>query len=75
MGNGKIELIWEDAFRAHDVEIKWGRIGGSMKTKKAADDGDETFKRLKNGQAYVFKLRGVSNCGKSGWTREYKFLP
>lgn len=67
-GNKKIELIWEDADRAHDVEIKWGKVGGSTKTKKTADDGDWTFKDLKNGVAYSFKVRGVSNCGKSSWT-------
>ena len=67
-GNSKIELIWEDADRAHDVEIKWGKVGGSTKTKKTADDGDWTFNSLKNGVAYSFKVRGVSNCGKSSWT-------
>lgn len=64
----KIELIWEDADRAHDVEIKWGKVGGSTKTKKTADDGDWSFKDLKNGVAYSFKVRGISNCGKSSWT-------
>lgn len=70
VGNGKIELIWEDADRAHDVEIKWN--GG---TKKTGDDGDWTFKNLKNGKTYSFKVRGVSNCGKSGWTKTYNFIP
>lgn len=82
VGNGKLELIWEDADRAHDVEIKWGKVGGSTKVKKAGDDGDQTFKGLKNGQHYEFKVRGISNCGKSDWTRgrnintrQYFFLP
>ena len=75
VGNGKIELIWEDSDRAHDVEISWKKSGGSWKTKKTGDDGDWTFKDLKNGQAYVFKVRGYSNCGKSGWTREFTAMP
>ncbi len=74
-GNRRIDLIWEDADRAHDVEIKWGKVGGSTKTKKTGDDGDQKFKELKNGQKYQFKVRGVSNCGKSGWTKWYTFLP
>lgn len=70
VNNGKLELIWEDADRAHDVEIKW-----TKGTKKTGDDGDQTFKNLKNGKAYTFKIRGISNCGKSGWTKTYSFLP
>lgn len=67
-GNGRIDLVWEDSDRAHDVEIKWGKVGGSTKTKSTGDDGDQKFKGLKNGVAYSFKVRGVSNCGKSSWT-------
>ena len=70
VGNGKIELIWEDADRAHDVEIKW-----SKGTKRTADDGDWTFKGLKNTRTYSFKIRGVSNCGKSKWTKTFVATP
>ena len=69
IGNGRIVLIWEDADRAHDVEIKYGAVGSSKdKVKKAGDDGDQKIKELKNGTYYWFKVRGVSNCGKSDWT-------
>lgn len=69
IGNSRILLIWEDADRAHDVEIRYGVFGSSSyKVKKTGDDGDQKIKELKNGSYYWFKIRGVSNCGKSGWT-------
>ena len=74
-GNGRIDLIWEDSDRAHDIEIKWGKVGGSTKTKKTGDDGDQKFTGLKNGQKYVFKVRGYSNCGKSGWSKQFIGMP
>lgn len=85
VGNHRIELIWEDADRAHDVEILWKKLGDSKwKSKKTGDDGDQTFKDLKGGQYYSFKVRGYSNCGKSSYTdaknttiigKPNKFLP
>ena len=69
-GNGRIDLIWEDSDRAHEVEIKW-----TKGTKKTGDDGDQKFTGLKKGKAYSFKVRGISNCGKSSWTKSYSFLP
>lgn len=75
-GNSRIDLIWEDADRAHDVEIKWSKVGGGLdNTKKTGDDGDQKFTGLKAGTWYQFKIRGYSNCGKSSWTKVYKFLP
>ena len=65
-----ITLTWADSNRAHDVEIM---ING--KTKKSADDSRQKIKNLKNGKVYTFKVRGVSNCGKSGWSKSYKALP
>lgn len=65
VGNGKIILKWEDADRAHMVDI---RMNG--KIKNVADNGSYTFKGLKPG-VYVFQIRGVSNCGKSGWTKSF----
>lgn len=57
------------ADHAKDVEIKWGMVGsGKEKVKKTGDDGAQKFKDLKNGAQYWFKIRGVSNCGKSSWT-------
>lgn len=69
VGNGRIDLVWEDSDRAHSVEIRYGIVGSSKyKEKSTGDDGDQKFKNLKNGTYYWFKVRGVSNCGKSGWT-------
>jgi hypothetical protein len=66
--NRKVDLIWEDSYRAHRVEIRY-RVLGTKKWKKieTADDASVTVKKLKNGVRYEFQVRGVSNCGKSGW--------
>lgn len=70
LGDKMITLTWADSNRAHDVEIKYG-----SKTKKTADDSREKIKKLKNGKVYSFKVRGVSNCGKSDWSKTYKAQP
>lgn len=70
-GDKTITLTWDDSNRAHDVEIK---INGKTK-KKTADDSREKLKDLKNGKLYTFQVRGISNCGKSDWSKEYKALP
>lgn len=69
LGDRMITLTWDDSARAHDVEIKYG------KTKKTGDDSREKIKGLKNGKIYSFKVRGVSNCGKSGWSKSYTAQP
>jgi hypothetical protein len=69
LNDGQITLTWEDSDQAHDVEIKY------TKTKKTGDDSREVIKGLKNGKVYTFQVRGVSNCGRSGWSKKYKALP
>lgn len=70
LNNGSITLTWDDSKKAHDIEIKYG-----SKTKKTGDDSREVIKGLKNGKSYSFRVRGVSNCGKSSWSKAYKALP
>lgn len=70
IGDRSITLTWDDSTRAHDVEIKY-----NGKMKKTGDDSKEKIKKLKNGKIYSFQVRGVSNCGKSGWSKVYKAQP
>lgn len=72
IGDGKVTMTWDDSARAHDVEIKYWTKGGKVKTKKTGDDSREEIKKLSNGKLYTFKVRGYSNCGKSGWSKELK---
>lgn len=72
VGNKKVLLTWDDSARAHDVEIKYWYTGGGKKTKKIGDDSREEIKNLKTGKLYTFQVRGYSNCGKSGWSKELK---
>ena len=69
--NGKIELIWGDSSRAHTVEIQYRKRGKQNKWKKiyTEDNAKHWIRGLKNGQEYKFRIRGVSNCGKSSWTK------
>lgn len=71
--NKKVDLIWEDSDRAHEVEIRFRPVGtNSWKKKTEADDARATIKKLKNGKFYEFQVRGVSNCGKSEWGKTPK---
>lgn len=74
-GDRMVTLTWDDSKRAHDVEIRYRKAGGSWKTKKTGDDSREKIKYLSNGKFYIFKVRGVSNCGKSGWSKKYQVMP
>lgn len=72
--NGKVHLIWEDSDRAHEVEIViWS--GSHKKKITTADDAEVKVKKLKNGKEYRVKVRGISNCGKSGWSDTAKVKP
>jgi len=70
LGDKMITLTWEDSSRAHEVEIKYG-----SKNKTTADDSREKIKKLKNGNKYTFRVRGISNCGKSDWSKPYIATP
>lgn len=75
IGNGEIKLRWNDSFRAHLVEIEYGVVGGKKSVKKTGDDGTQTFRSLINGKPVEFRVRGVSNCGKSSWSKRFVRLP
>ena len=70
LNDSTITLTWDDSNRAHKVEVL---INGKKKTTE--DDSRQRFENLKKGKVYTFKVRGISNCGKSGWSKEYKTLP
>lgn len=72
--NGKVHLIWEDSDRAHEVDITiWS--GKHKKKVRTADDAEVKIKGLKNGKVYKVKVRGVSNCGKSSWSKVVTVKP
>lgn len=75
IGNGETRLRWNDSFRAHLVEIEYGYAGSKKKVKKTGDDGAHTFKGLTNGRPVEYRIRGVSNCGKSAWSKKFTRLP
>lgn len=67
--NGKVKLIWEDSDRAHKVEIQYKQKGKKKWQKKTTDDNASAWiKGLTNSKDYKFRVRGISNCGKSGWS-------
>lgn len=69
--NGRVQLIWEDSFRAHEVEIRYRQVGTKKwRYKNTPDDASKWFYGLKNGVQYQFEVRGTSNCGKSKWRSE-----
>lgn len=72
--NGKVHLIWEDSDRAHEVDIVlWS--GSHKKKLRTADDAEVIVKNLKNNRVYKVKVRGVSNCGKSDWSKVAEVKP
>ncbi|MFZ3032278.1 MAG: fibronectin type III domain-containing protein [Candidatus Moraniibacteriota bacterium] len=75
IGDGKITLTWDDSKRAHDVKVKYWYAGGKKKTDDTGDDSREDYKNLKKGKLYHFTVRGYSNCGESGWSKEYRIMP
>lgn len=74
VGDGVVELTWDDSDRAHKVEVKYG-YNGKFKTEETHDDSREKMRGLKKGVVYEFKMRGISNCGKSAWSKTYRALP
>lgn len=72
IGDGIIILTWDDAFRAHQVYIYMKREGGPWVKSKAEDDGREKKNGLVKGAEYMFKVQGVSNCGKGKMSKTVK---